>query len=178
MGLIDRLRKARNHDVRQREPLPEPAANGLVGPSVLREDQLRVIERVLEIEAPMYSVNRAAARAEQQSLESTVVPEPEPEPLPLWAPSPRQDEPGPEPLPLWVPNFVDLGHEPEPMPRTSSLGPCPNCGEESRVTRIDLTGNAGWLTCQACGLRWGGTIERPELEQPGLGGERGEAIAG
>jgi transcription elongation factor Elf1 len=45
---------------------------------------------------------------------------------------------------------------------------CPNCGEEVAITRIDLTANAGWLNCRACGLRWGGTIER----------ERGRAAAG
>jgi hypothetical protein len=147
MALIDRLRRARAED-RGRETVPDPTESALVGPGVLRADQLRVIERVLEFEVP--------------SSEGHV---------------PR--DPVPEPLPIWVPNFdLDSGDRPpaanEPVPvRTDELEPCPNCGEESRVTRIDLTANAGWLTCRACGLRWGGTIERSDEDR-----DRGEAIAG
>jgi hypothetical protein len=163
MALIDRLRAARGAGRSSDEPRPEPAEAGLVGPGVLRADQLRAMERVLEREVPMYSVKFAAARAEQE-LEA----------LPVH-------EPQPELLPTWVPSFpVDEGREPEPpapdhhpTPRLVEPEPCPNCGEETRVSRIDLTANAGWLTCRSCGLRWGGTIERTETER-----ERGEAITG
>jgi hypothetical protein len=64
-----------------------------------------------------------------------------------------------EPLPLWSPPTFESPAEPEP---------CPNCGEKLAISRIDLTANASWLKCRACGLRWGGSIDR----------ERGQVVAG
>jgi hypothetical protein len=60
----------------------------------------------------------------------------------------------PEPLPIWVPPTFDDDADDGPLP----IDACPNCGEDVEITRIDLTANAGWLRCRACGLRWGGSI--------------------
>jgi hypothetical protein len=162
MALRDRLRKGKGRP-RTAEPPPDPVDRDLVGPGVLRPDQLRIIERVLEIESPSSTVPPPPA--------------PPPPPPPPLAPARRAE---PEPLPTWKGEWVDLEPDAEPVlePVASAApldrsDPCPNCGEEARVGRVDLTANAGWMTCQACGLRWGGAIDRSDDDR-----ERGEAIAG
>jgi hypothetical protein len=110
------------------------ARTPLVGPALLSPRHLEAMRRVLARERP-----------------------PRPEPLPLWVPPTFEDD-AIEPLPLWSPPAVT------DVDATDPLDGCPNCGEAVEITRIDLTANAGWLRCRACGLRWGGGIgERPHV---------------
>jgi hypothetical protein len=99
--------------------------------------------------------------------------------MPSPAPAPAVEAPTIEPLPLWTPPVWAA-----PAPAEEC---CPNCGEEVAIDRIDLTANASWLTCRPCGLRWGGSIDRPAgnvaplmpaLPGPSFDtGERGQIVA-
>jgi hypothetical protein len=137
MSLLDRLREAQDEPARHR-------ASPWVGPAILSVEQLRAMERALVREMPGYA--------------------PIVEPLPVWTPPPvpappALDPPAAlapptiEPLPLWTPPVFA-----SPPPAEDC---CPNCGEDVAIDRIDLTANASWLTCRPCGLRWGGSIDRP-----------------
>jgi hypothetical protein len=104
----------------------------------LDDDQRQAIEEALVREVPLFAVRLAAARAGRRVA------------------SPRtasaQREPASDPRPLPLPIWRGPGAAAAPAPS------CPNCGEVARIDRIDLTANAGWLSCGACGLRWGGSI--------------------
>jgi hypothetical protein len=63
----------------------------------------------------------------------------------------------------------DLDDPADPVPAgavTPLRAACPNCRGDATVTRVDLTENAGWFECRACGLRWGGAVT-PERERLG-----------
>jgi hypothetical protein len=203
MSLLDRLLEAQDAAVRPSNApsgATEPRrASAWAGPSVLNAAQRRAMERALERELPGYAERMAAARLEapeapaadiaaldlpMDSVEAAIVPftpsaaepavsESVPDPLPIWSP-PQDLLPADEPLPMWPPPSFE--------PRVG-LEPCPDCGEELAVFRIDLTANASWLECRACGRRWGGSIEHgePELRRPLSAlpsGERGHIAAG
>jgi hypothetical protein len=194
MSLLDLLREAQDEPARLR-------ASPYVGPSILTIDQLRAMERALAHEG---FFDRAVIDELELELEPEPEPAPEPapappasdvvEPLPMWTPPetapvsvPALPPPPPasdlaEPLPIWKPPAL------EPAVAAAALDPCPNCGEELQIDRIDLTINAGWLTCRPCGMRWGGSIDRRpahrEPVRPALlpandkTGERGHIAAG
>ncbi len=193
MSLLDRLREAQDEPARLR-------ASPYVGPSILTVDQLRAMERALAHEGFFDRVVIDEPEPEPELLPVTTPLPPVPdvvEPLPIWTPPeaapasvPALPLPMPppalavEPLPIWTPPPPVL----EPAVAAATLEPCPNCGEELQIDRIDLTINASWLTCRPCGMRWGGSIDRrPAEREPGLPallpandktGERGHIAAG
>jgi hypothetical protein len=146
MSLLDRLREAQDEPARHR-------ASPYVGPSILTVEQLRAMERALAHEGFFHGNTTVADVAEEPRVidVAALPPAPVVEPLPIW--TPPEAVPAAQALPVWSPLAF------EPSVDGAPLGPCPKCGEEIEIERIDLTANAGWLTCRACGLRWGGTID-------------------
>lgn len=163
MSLLDRLRDAQDEPARHR-------ASPYAGPSILTVGQLRAMERALAREG-FFDRDRsvpdvvdagpvidepvgALVPVPRYVAVATVI-----EPLPVWSPPAAIAAPvkalGPapavEPLPIWTPPAL----EPATPPSPTAFDPCPNCGEEVAIDRIDLTIDASWVTCRACGLRWG-----------------------
>jgi hypothetical protein len=158
MSLLDRVREAQDEPARQR-------SSPWVGPSILSVDQLRAMERALAREMPGF-----AERAEPQYVEPLSIEPLSIEPLsiePLSIEPLSIEPPAAEPLPIWVPPVF------EPVAERES---CPRCDEAVDVDRIDLTTNARWLSGRSCGMRWGGSIDRPGSRLTSR--ERGHIAAG
>ena len=158
MSLLDRLRDAQDEPARRR-------ASPYAGPSILTVGQLRAMERALAREG--FFDREPVERVEPVEPVPALVPVPRlvavapvAEPLPVWTPPPEV-----EPLPVWRP--------PVWAPVPNPFDPCANCGEEVTIDRIDLTADATWITCRACGLRWNGPIDESSAQNSGKSGKSG-----